>query len=86
LKQNDNNFSVFLVLGYINFATKTFLSSSPGSQAATAESQAESQNLGLFCLLEVRLLEWSRQFEIMDSVACNAFLQLGKFCMYFVCQ
>jgi hypothetical protein len=26
LKQNDNNFSVFLVLGYINFA-KTFLSS-----------------------------------------------------------
>jgi hypothetical protein len=78
---------IIIFLSFLYWATsilqKTFLSSSPGSQAATAESQAESQNLGLFVSLKSRLLEWSRQFEIMDSVAWNAFF--NWVILYVVC-
>ncbi|KAH9569757.1 hypothetical protein CY35_02G007600 [Sphagnum magellanicum] len=54
----------------MNFA-KTVLSSI--SWKSGCYSGVHRLKAKIFCLLEVGLLQWSRQFEIMDSVAWNAF-------------
>jgi hypothetical protein len=83
LKQNDNNFSVFSCIGLHQFCKSLplFISWKSGCYSGVTGWKPKSRTL---YLLEVRLLEWSRQFEIMDSVAWNAFFNwviLYVFCL-----